>query len=216
VKPNALTGFLAVLGAPLACGLCFALLFVVFIGGTISQLPAWAQPEAVAWMTGSGTEGEGGYTSAGIGVGWDGYLGPGGAPTGIPLEGTPYLNCLYHDPNYTDHTGVDFPMPTGTSVLSTMAGKIVWASENGPWGNLVVVENDGFQIYLAHLSEIHVVEGQIIASGTLIGLIGSTGNSTGPHLHYGIKRRTENGQVWVNPLTTFSSADYLKITCPTD
>ena len=213
MKPNALTGLLAVLGAPLACGLCFALLLVVFIGGTIPQLPAWAQDDAVAWMLGSATEGPGGHTAAGIGVGWDGYAGPGSAPSGVPFADTPFLGCLMHDPNYPSHTGVDFPVSEGVAVLTTMAGKVVWADYNGPWGYLVVIENNGIQTYYAHLRQINVTEGQILALGDSVGESGTTGKSTGPHLHYGIKQKTETWQVWLNPIDFFAGAAYTKVVC---
>ncbi len=90
---------------------------------------------------------------------------------------------------------------------------MVWAGLNGPWGNLVVVENDGYQIYLAHLDMIAVTQGQILRYGDSVGEVGSTGNSTGPHLHYGIKMRTAGGQVWLDPVAFFDDADYLMVLC---
>jgi len=94
-----------------------------------------------------------------------------------------------------------------------MAGRVVWSESNGPWGNLVVVENNGYQIYLAHLETIAVKQGQILRYGDSVGEVGSTGNSTGPHLHYGIKRHTDGGQVWLDPVAFFDGADYLKVVC---
>ena len=94
-----------------------------------------------------------------------------------------------------------------------MAGKVVWAGENGLWGNLVVVENNGVQTYYAHLQSISVTEGEIVEAGDLLGESGSTGNSTGPHLHYGIKQKTETGQVWLNPIYYFDGADFIKVPC---
>jgi murein DD-endopeptidase MepM/ murein hydrolase activator NlpD len=93
---------------------------------------------------------------------------------------------------------------------------VVWAGENGPWGNLVVVENNGFQTYYAHLSQISVAEGQVLARGESVGLSGTTGNSTGPHLHYGIKKKTETGQVWLDPIDFFAGAEYTKVPCPSE
>jgi len=211
---------LAALGLPLVCGVLFVILFVTLVGLTIPQLPSWAQEDATEWLLGTpqpvGSETwDNGSSPAGIGVGWDGYIDPGDpdSPRGLPLQATVYLGCLFHDPNYTNHTGVDFPATLGTPVYTTMAGKVVWAAENGPWGNLVVVENNGYQIYLAHLETIAVTEGQILRYGDAVGEVGSTGNSTGPHLHYGIKRRTEGGQVWLDPVGFFGDADYLKVVC---
>ena len=212
--------FLAALGLPLVCGTLFVFFFVTFVGLTIPQLPSWAQGSVRDWMldtpqpTGSETE-DNGSSSAGIGVGWDGYVDLEDAlpPRGLPLQGTVYLGCLFHDPNYPSHTGADFPMPLGTPVYTTMAGKVVWAGPNGPWGNLVVVENNGYQIYFAHLESIAVAQGQILQYGDYVGDVGNTGNSTGPHLHYGIKRQTEVGQAWLNPASFFGDAEYILVGC---
>ena len=134
---------------------------------------------------------------AGIGVGWDGYVSPDdpAPPGGLPLYGTVYLGCVFHDENYPDHTGVDFPAGQGTPVYTTLAGRVVWADFNGPWGNLVVVENGGYQVYLAHLDSLTVSPGQMISRSEAVGTVGSTGRSTGPHLHYGVKRRTDGGRI---------------------
>jgi len=209
-------GIAGIMSVLLLCGsTLFVVLYVVMVGGTMVQLPAWAQDDVATWML-SGTEtgiGDNSVAPAGVGVGWDGYTNGDANPEGSPLHGKPYLGCLFHDPNYTRHTGIDFPVAEGTSVYSTMPGKVVWAGYNGPWGNLVVVENNGHQTYFAHLSEISVSQGQIIGKGTEVGLSGTTGNSTGPHLHYGVKQRTNGGQVWLNPLSTLENAEYVKVEC---
>lgn len=211
---------LVTLSILLFCGVFFVILFATFIGLAIPQLPSWAQEDATEWLLGTpqpiGSEiSDNGSVPASIGVGWDGYINPvdTNPPRGLPLGGTVYLGCLFHDSNYASHTGVDFPADLGTPISTTMAGKVVWAGPNGPWGNLVVVENNGYQIYLAHLETIAVSQGQILRGGEIVGEVGSTGNSSGPHLHYGIKRRTEGGQVWLDPVTFFAGADYLKVVC---
>jgi murein DD-endopeptidase MepM/ murein hydrolase activator NlpD len=211
---------LATLGIPLLCGALFVVLFTAFVGLVIPQLPSWAQDGAVQWLLGTpqpmGSEAfDNGTSPAGIGVGWDGYMDPidPAHPRGLPLRDTVYLGCLFHDANYTSHTGVDFPAALGTPVYTTMAGRVIWADPNGPWGNLVVVENHGYQIYLAHLETIAVAQGQILHFGEMVGAVGSTGNSTGPHLHYGIKRRTDGGQVWLDPVSFFETADYRMVAC---
>jgi murein DD-endopeptidase MepM/ murein hydrolase activator NlpD len=90
----------------------------------------------------------------------------------------------------------------------------VWAGSNGPWGNLVVVENNGYQVWLAHLSNVQVVEGQILNYGDVVGLSGNTGNSTGAHLHYGIRQKTgEQSAVWLNPQNYFTVDEYINIGC---
>jgi murein DD-endopeptidase MepM/ murein hydrolase activator NlpD len=211
---------LVALSTPFFCGVFFVILFATFIGLAIPQLPSWAQDDTTEWLLGTpqpiGSEiSDNGSSPASIGVGWDGYVDPidTNPPRGLPLPDTVYLGCLFHDSNYASHTGVDFPADLGTPVSTTMAGRVVWAGPNGPWGNLVVVENDGYQIYLAHLEIIAVTQGQILGSREIVGEVGSTGNSTGPHLHYGIKWRTDGGQVWLDPVVFFDGADYQKVVC---
>ena len=207
-------------GPPLVCVGSFVVLFVTFIWLTIPQLPVWAQGPVVAWVFGEeqevgGTSGSGDTAPAGVGVGWSGYIDPDNPnpPSGLPLTGTVYLGCLFMDPLYPKHTGVDFPATLGTPVYTTMAGLVVWSGWNGPWGNLVVVENNGYQVWFAHLMDIGVYVGQVVDFGDFVGTTGSTGNSTGPHLHYGIKQLTETGQVWVNPVLYFDGADFVKVPC---
>ncbi|MFK0115689.1 transglycosylase family protein [Streptomyces sp. NPDC090994] len=86
------------------------------------------------------------------------------------------------------HTGVDFPVPTGTSVKSVAAGQVVSAGWEGSFGYQVVVRHaDGRYSQYAHLSAISVKDGQSVGAGQRIGRSGSTGNSTGPHLHFEVR-----------------------------
>ena len=76
----------------------------------------------------------------------------------------PLIGCKFHDANYTNHTGFDSPVSVGTPLHSTMGGEVVWAGyTKGGWGRLVVVENGEYQVWMAHLSEIHVEVGQVVA-----------------------------------------------------
>ena len=220
-----------ILIAPLLCGAALVVGFVVFVGLTVPQLPAWAQPGVVQWMMdvpqNSESSDNGSSSAAGItAVPWEDYEGLylDAEIYGIPLWGPiehwsnthekPLLGCVFHDPRYSSHTGADFPVNIGTPLHTTLAGKVDWAGANGPWGNLVVVENNGYQIWLAHLDSVSVVEGQILEYGDIVGLSGNTGNSTGPHLHYGIKHKTEAGSfVWLNPQYFFSEDEYIYIGC---
>lgn len=94
------------------------------------------------------------------------------------------------------HGGLDFAAPTGTPVAATAAGTVVSAGTNGGYGKMVEVEHaGGFVTRYAHLSRISVQEGETIEAGTIVGAIGSTGRSTGPHLHYEVRR---NGSA-INP-----------------
>ncbi|MFD7131679.1 transglycosylase family protein [Streptomyces sp. NPDC059894] len=86
------------------------------------------------------------------------------------------------------HTGVDFPVATGTSVQAVAAGKVVSAGWEGSFGYQVVIRHsDGRYSQYAHLSAISVREGQSVGAGQRIGRSGSTGNSTGPHLHFEVR-----------------------------
>lgn len=86
------------------------------------------------------------------------------------------------------HTGVDFAVPTGTSVKAVTSGKVVSAGWAGAYGYEVVIRHhDGRYSQYAHLSALNVRAGQQVAPGQRIARSGSTGNSTGPHLHFEIR-----------------------------
>ena len=88
------------------------------------------------------------------------------------------------------HSGIDFAAPTGTPVYSAESGTVIRAefNQNG-YGNLIVVKHaDDLTTYYGHLSKISVKIDQKVNRGQLIGNVGSTGNSTGPHLHFEVRR----------------------------
>ena len=112
-------------------------------------------------------------------------------PSGRPVTGG-VLTQEFHP----GHTGIDIAIPTGTPVKTTMDGRVIHAGWNTQgYGNLVIVENGAYRTYYAHLSSIPVAVGDEVKAGTTIGLSGSTGNSTGPHLHYEIRKN----KVAINP-----------------
>jgi murein DD-endopeptidase MepM/ murein hydrolase activator NlpD len=83
------------------------------------------------------------------------------------------------------HAGIDFRAVAGTPVFATSRGKVTTARFSNGYGNLVEIDHGaGFTTRYGHLSQIDVKEGQEIAAGDAVGAIGSTGRSTGPHLHY--------------------------------
>ena len=223
---------MTLLSVVLLCGMAFVVGYVVLIAISIPQMPTWAQPGMEEWLLDipqyaevydNGSYGD--STPAGMSaVPWDGYVGADSDIHGLPLVGPlqhwstwydkPLLGCVFQDPHYRTHTGSDFPVNEGTPVHTTLAGKVVWAGSNGPWGNLVVVENNGYQVWLAHLSSIQVSAGDILNYGDVVGLSGNTGNSTGAHLHYGIKQKTgENSYVWLNPQSFFTADEFISIGC---
>ncbi|MFF8382699.1 M23 family metallopeptidase [Streptomyces kanasensis] len=86
------------------------------------------------------------------------------------------------------HTGVDFTASSGTTVKAVGPGTVVSAGWSGAYGNEVVIKHaDGNYSQYAHLSSLSVSAGQTVGGGQQIGLSGSTGNSTGPHLHFEIR-----------------------------
>ncbi|MCX4820714.1 LysM peptidoglycan-binding domain-containing M23 family metallopeptidase [Streptomyces sp. NBC_01142] len=98
------------------------------------------------------------------------------------------------------HTGVDFAAASGTSVKSVGAGTVVSAGWGGSYGNEVVIQHsDGSYSQYAHLSSLSVSSGESVTGGQQIGLSGSTGNSSGPHLHFEIRTGPSYGSD-VDPL----------------
>ena len=97
-----------------------------------------------------------------------------------------------------DHTGQDFAAPTGTPVKNVHTGTVKEAAWAGSYGYRVVVElADGTELWYCHLSSMSVHAGQELITGDQIGLVGSTGNSTGPHLHVEVR---PGGGDPINPL----------------
>lgn len=87
------------------------------------------------------------------------------------------------------HSGLDISAKAGTPVLAGREGTVEYAGRKGGYGNLVILRHkDGYETYYGHLSVISVKEGDGIAKGQKIGLVGSTGKSTGPHLHFEIRK----------------------------
>jgi murein DD-endopeptidase MepM/ murein hydrolase activator NlpD len=89
------------------------------------------------------------------------------------------------------HPGIDLPAPIGTPVHAAAVGTVALARPTtGGYGNLVVVRNaDGVETFYAHLSQIFVAPGQAVTVGSLLGLVGATGQATGPHLHFEVRVR---------------------------
>ncbi len=118
------------------------------------------------------------------------------------------------------HTGIDIPAPLGTTVIAAGSGKVVWAGyglfygnsdPNDPYGLAVSIKHDfgyhGRELYTiyAHMNRIDVVLGQQVETGTPLGIIGITGKTTGPHLHFEVRIEdnsfysTRNPELWIAP-----------------
>jgi len=95
------------------------------------------------------------------------------------------------------HTGIDIAGSIGSSVLAAAGGTVSFAGWDGGYGKCIVINHgNGLSTRYAHLSSIQVSDGQSVSRGQTIGLRGSTGNSTGPHLHFEVL----SGGSFVNPL----------------
>lgn len=96
------------------------------------------------------------------------------------------------------HAGTDLGAPTGTPVVAALAGQVSVANFLGGYGLTVVLQHEKAtkETLYAHLSEILVEQGKEVKQGEVIGLVGSTGLSTGPHLHFEVRKLTPEG--WVN------------------
>lgn len=105
----------------------------------------------------------------------------------------------------TNHKGVDIGTPMGTPVLAAKSGTVTWASWNGGYGNCIIISHgNGNSTLYGHLSGYNVSTDQQVTQGQVIGYSGNTGNSTGPHLHFGI---IENNS-WIDPLNYLTGWQY--------
>ena len=96
------------------------------------------------------------------------------------------------------HTGTDIAAPSGTPIKAVAAGTVTFAARSGSYGNLIKISHEnGVETWYGHCSELYATEGQQVEAGEIIAAVGSTGNSTGPHLHLEIR---VNGTA-VNPQT---------------
>lgn len=96
----------------------------------------------------------------------------------------------------TNHKGMDFAAPTGTPIYAAAAGTVTSAGYSGNAGNLIIINHgNGLQTYYMHCHKIYVRAGQKVSKGQNIAIVGTTGNSTGPHLHFQVM----SGGTPVNP-----------------
>ena len=86
------------------------------------------------------------------------------------------------------HQGIDIPAPTGTAINAAADGVVAFAGERGTYGNLVILTHPGgFQTYYAHCSQLLVKAGDTVSLGQPVAAVGSTGRSTGPHVHFEVR-----------------------------
>ena len=103
------------------------------------------------------------------------------------------ITALFHDPSYPfrhlfEHGGLDIAVPTGTPIQAAAPGYVAWARTGRSYGNYVmIIHANGYATLYAHLSSMNVTTDQFVSRGQVIGYSGSTGLSTGPHLHFEIR-----------------------------
>ena len=113
----------------------------------------------------------------------------GGPPFVAPLEGTLTSGFSPGTSTHRKHDGIDLGKAQGAPVLAAADGRILRTGTWGDYGLIVMIDHGrGWQSMYAHLSRIHVREGEAIRAGEMLGQVGATGNATGPHLHFEIKR----------------------------
>lgn len=102
-------------------------------------------------------------------------------PDLVPVLGDYYVSQRFKD----EHKAIDLAASLGTRVLAAATGEVVSIREDKYFGNMLILEHfNGYVTIYAHLAKILVEQGNIIKKGNIIGLVGNTGNSTGPHLHF--------------------------------
>ena len=117
-----------------------------------------------------------------------------------PLPGHTYISCNFGDDDAygnSGHRGTDIPAPEGTPILAAHSGTVLVSGWNDSYGNQVLLDNGaGLSTRYAHMTQTAVTAGEAVTAGQVIGYVGSTGDSTGNHLHFEVM---QNG-VRVNPM----------------
>jgi hypothetical protein len=125
----------------------------------------------------------------------------------LPFQGARTITQPFGPTSYTAepayqgyshfHTGIDFGMPAGTAVNAAAPGRVVAAGwDSTGFGNRVIIDHgNGLMTLYGHLDSLTVAAGDTVQAGQEIGLSGSTGNSSGPHLHFGVQK----DGTWVDP-----------------
>jgi len=160
------------------------------LGGLLGLAPAsFGAPAGAAGAAGAGAAGTAAAVTTPVsGVGPGGLLLPGqgrvGSQMGMrthPITGQRRM-----------HAGIDIAAPTGTPIRAAQGGTVAFAGVRGGYGNLVVIEHpDGTETRYAHASRLDVRAGERVERGAVVAAVGSTGQSTGPHLHFEVRRGGE-------------------------
>ena len=124
----------------------------------------------------------------------------GGSTLQWPLPGHTYISCRFGEVDAfgnAGHRGTDIPAPEGTPILAAHSGTVLVSGWNDSYGNQVMLDNGaGLSTRYAHMTATAVTAGETVTAGQVIGYVGSTGDSTGNHLHFEVM---QNG-VRIDPL----------------
>ncbi len=176
---------LAVQGAICAAVLLFCLIVKLFFGGFFSQMKEWYQNNmAVSTDVRQVLEGTGGPLEQGEPDVQKGFI--------LPMKGKLTSSYGYRTDPFTgeiaSHNGLDIAAKKGTEIVTAMDGQVIeTANHHASYGNYVVVEHGGFETLYAHCEKLSVSKGDWVNAGERIATCGSTGRSTGPHLHFEIR-----------------------------
>lgn len=211
--------------APLLCLTAAFFSFLVAATAVVADsMPSWAQDEAWGWIQGTpqavasdpGLPGELSYSTGSFYWEPEGYSGTASFACMLPVEGPARMSSCFGDTEGRGgraHTGIDWATnyEQGRDVWTPFGGMVTFAGWNYYLGWMIVIENDGLQVILGHLccgakgssrspngsSSLTVDEGALVQAGDMVGLSGETGNSTGPHLHFEVRRCDSDGQCHV-------------------
>lgn len=115
----------------------------------------------------------------------------------MPVSGVVSSQYGYRTDPFTGntaiHNGIDIAAESGSKIMASLSGKVVTAqSGNADYGNYIILDHGGFQTLYGHCQSLKVSEGEFVSKGQTIALCGSTGRSTGPHLHFEIRVNNKN------------------------
>jgi len=207
---------------PIVCLISFVLLYATTAGLMIPQLPSWARKGVQEWMLDhpqegydvTGWDGESWMPYSGWQIPRDGYDGDKSFLCDLPIE-YGYITDYYGvDRGEYAHSGIDYGTYYGSQPLQALMGGVVTSASYSTvgYGELIVIENAGVQMYLAHNEELLVSEGDIVEAGDIIAMSGRTGNSTGYHVHMEFRVWDEKTQYWTpidpNELLVPGQTDY--------
>ena len=145
----------------------------IIVPGAVAEVFVWTPPQLSSVSGGTSREGSG-VAPAIRGTGTFVY----------PVSSRNFTQKFWYG-----HPGIDIALPVGSGVFASDTGTVTFANWNiYGYGNLIVINHgNGYETFYGHLSAINVFPGQIVYQGNVIGAVGNTGNSSGPHIHFEIR-----------------------------